>query len=97
MFLFYFLILWPGRHSTVEQNTWRYHVGTNYGVSGLLMHLKHVAVVVAQFVERSLLTPLIHGLNPNIGKVLSTNCNYIKKMKIKKKSPGMAHLKKIHL
>ena len=33
------------------------------------------AVVVAQLVEWSLQTPEIHGLNPNINKVLSTNCN----------------------
>ena len=33
------------------------------------------AVVVAQLVERSLPTPEIRGSNPNIGKVLSTNCN----------------------
>ena len=31
------------------------------------------AVVVAQLVERWHLTPEIRGLNPNIGKVLSTN------------------------
>ena len=34
------------------------------------------AVVVAQLVERSLLTPEIRGLNPKIGKILSTNCTY---------------------
>ena len=33
------------------------------------------AVVVAQLVERSLMTPEIRGPNPNIGKVLSSNCN----------------------
>ena len=33
------------------------------------------AVVVAQLVERSLPPPAICGLNPNIGKMLSTNCN----------------------
>ena len=32
------------------------------------------AVVVAQLVERSHLTPKIRGLNPNSGKILSTNC-----------------------
>ena len=31
-------------------------------------------VVVAQLVERSLPTPEIRSLNPNIGKILSTNC-----------------------
>ena len=54
-------------------------------------------VVVAQLVERSLPTPEIHGWNPIIGKVLftklSTNC-FIEKAEIKKKRPGMAHLKK---
>ena len=34
------------------------------------------AVVVAQLVERSLLTPEIRGLNPKIGKILSTICTY---------------------
>ena len=33
-----------------------------------------MAVVVAQLVEQSLLTPKIRGLNPSIGKILSTNC-----------------------
>ena len=42
-----------------------------------------------QLVERSLPTPEIHGLNPEIGKILSTNCT-IEKMKLKKKRPGMA-------
>ena len=51
------------------------------------------AVVVAQLVERSLPTPEIHGVNPDIGKILSTNCT-IEKTKIKKKSHGMAHFKK---
>ena len=37
--------------------------------------LKLRAVVVAQLVERSLLTPEIRRSNPSIGKVLSTNCN----------------------
>ena len=50
-------------------------------------------MIVAQLVERSLPIPEIHGLNPDIGKILSTNCP-IEKMKIKKKRPGLAHLKK---
>ena len=33
------------------------------------------AVVVSQLVDRLLPTPEIGGSNPNIGKVLSTNCN----------------------
>ena len=49
------------------------------------------AVVVAQLVERSLPTSEICSSNPEIGKILSTNC-IIEKTKIKKKRPGMAHL-----
>ena len=49
-------------------------------------------MVVAQLVEQSLLTPEIRGSNPDIGEILSTNYT-IEKTKIKKKSPGMAHLK----
>ena len=47
------------------------------------------AVVAAQLVEQSLMTPEIASSNPDIGKILSTNCT-IEKMKIKKKRPGMA-------
>ena len=50
-------------------------------------------MVVAQLVERSLPTPKICGLNPDIGKILSTNC-IIEKTKINKKRPGMAQLLK---
>ena len=54
-------------------------------------------MVVAQLVERSLLTPEIRGSNPVIGKILSTksstNC-IIEKTKIVKTMSGMAHLKK---
>ena len=55
------------------------------------------AVVVAQLAERSLPTPEIRGLNPDIGNIL--NIFYLsiaiqKRRKIKKKRPGMAHLKK---
>ena len=49
------------------------------------------AVVVAQLVERLLPTPEIHGSNPDIGKILFTNCT-IEKTKIMKKRPRMAHL-----
>ena len=46
-------------------------------------------------VEQSLPTPEICGSNPNIGKILSTNCTLKKKIKkIKKKRPIMAHFKK---
>ena len=48
---------------------------------------------MAQLVERSLPTPEICGSNPDISKILSTNCT-IEMTKIKKKRPGMAHLKK---
>ena len=44
-------------------------------------------------VEWSLPTPEICGSNPNIVKILSANC-ILEKTKIKKKRPGMAHLKK---
>ena len=53
-------------------------------------------MVVAQLVEQLLPTPEIRGLNLDIGKILSTNCT-IEKTKIKKKRPGMAHLKSIFL
>ena len=46
------------------------------------------AVVVAQLVERSLPTPEIRGLNPNIGKVASTNCFGIAKNENKEKEAG---------
>ena len=50
-------------------------------------------MAVAQLVERSLLTPEIRGLNPDISKIVSTNCT-IEKTKINQKRPGMAyHLK----
>ena len=49
------------------------------------------AVVAAQLVEQSLLTPEIRGLNSDIGEIFSTNCP-IEKTKIKKKRLGMAHL-----
>ena len=57
------------------------------------------AVVVAQLAERLLLTPEIRGLNPDIGNetfwtYLSVNC-FPETIKIKKKRPGMAHLKKM--
>ena len=42
-----------------------------------------LAAVVAQLVERSLPTPEICGLNPDIGKILSTNYT-VEKTKIKK-------------
>ena len=56
-------------------------------------------VVVAQLVERSILTLEARGLNPVIGKNLyrTFTVNYTIKTKIKKKRPGMAHLKKITL
>ena len=51
---------------------------------------------MAQLVERSLLIPKVRGSNLVIGKIyvghlFTVNC--IEKTKIKKKRPGMAHLK----
>ena len=46
------------------------------------------AVVVAQLVERALPTPEIHGSNPNIGKVLSSNCKLKRKDENKGKEAG---------
>ena len=61
-------------------------------LQGLKQHLRPMydcrALVVAQLVERSLPTPEIRGLNPDIGKILSANCT-IEKTKIKKKRPGI--------
>ena len=48
-------------------------------------------MVVVQSGERLLPTPEIRGSNPGISIILSTNFT-IKKTKIKKKRPGMAHL-----
>ena len=56
-------------------------------------HKTQREVVMAQLEERSLSTPEIRGSIPDIGKFLSGNCT-IEKTKIKKKRPGMAHLKK---
>ena len=53
-----------------------------------------MAVVVAQLVERSLITPEVRGSIPisNINNdQYSTNCN-LEKTKLKKKRPGKAHL-----
>ena len=52
-------------------------------------------MVVAQLVERLLPIPEVHGSNPVIGKnlYLTITVNCIEKSKIKKKRPGMAHLK----
>ena len=52
-----------------------------------LQKLQKLAVVVAQLVERSLPTPEICGSNPDIGKILSTNCP-IEKHKYKEKENG---------
>ena len=46
-------------------------------------------MVVAQLVEQVLPPQEIHGLNPDIGKILSTTCT-IEKRKIKKKRPRIA-------
>ena len=47
-------------------------------------------MAAAQMVEWSLLTPEIHSLNPNIGKVISTS--YKLNRKYKKTRLGTAHL-----
>ena len=44
-----------------------------------IKQIKVWAVVVAQLVERSLPTPDIRGSNPNLSKVLSTNCKLNRK------------------
>ena len=46
------------------------------------------AEVVAQLVEWLLPTPEIHSSNPNISKVLSTNCNLNRKDENKEKETG---------
>ena len=52
------------------------------------------ALVVAQLVERPLPTAEIRGSNPVIGKFYLVSA-VIKLQKIKKKWPGMAHLKRV--
>ena len=55
------------------------------------------AVVVAQLVEWTLLMPVVLSSNPVINKFIMKIClpivNCIAMTKIKKKRPGMAHLK----
>ena len=51
-----------------------------------IIKLGRLAVVVAQLVERSIPTLEIRSWNPDIDKILSTNC-IIEKTKIKKKRP----------
>ena len=48
-----------------------------------------------QLVERSIPTPEIHSLNPDIDKILWTNCK-MEKTKIKKKRPWMGIFKKLY-
>ena len=55
-------------------------------------------MVVAQLVEWVLPIPEVRGSNPAIGKIYIEHLflvNCIEKIKIKKKRPGMAHLKKL--
>ena len=58
---------------------------------------------MAQLVERLLPTPEVRGSNPVIGKLLYWIFNYlptvncIERTKIKKKRPGMVHLKNMSL
>ena len=71
-----------------------------YNVGNICKMSLSWAVVVAQLVERLLPTPEVRGSNPVIGKLLYWIFNYlptvncIERTKIKKKRPGMAHLKK---
>ena len=51
------------------------------------------AVVAAQLVERSLLTPEIRSSNPNIDEILPTNCT-IEKTKIKKEAGNVPFKKR---
>ena len=54
-------------------------------------------MVVTQLVEQLLPTPEVRGLNPVNDNVYSTNIScglFVEKTKIKKKIPGMAHLKR---
>ena len=48
-------------------------------------------MVVAQLAERSLPTLDIRGSNPDIDKILSSNCTK-EKREIKKRRQGMAHI-----
>ena len=54
-----------------------------------------MAVIVAQLIERLLPTSKIHGSNPDIGEILSTNCT-IEKTKIKKIGWEWTIFKKTH-
>ena len=57
------------------------HFNTSY-IFDQKLHQEDIrkwAVVVAQLVEQLLSTPEIWGSNPNIGKILSTNCTFKKK------------------
>ena len=53
-------------------------------------------MVVAQLVEQLLPIPEVRGSNQVISKnsYWTSNVNWIEKMKIKRKRPGMVHLKK---
>ena len=51
-----------------------------------------LAVVVAQLVERLLLTQEIRGLNPEIGEILSTKCTIEKKDGNKENGPSFLSL-----
>ena len=53
-----------------------------YIIADKVLLESHGAVVVVQLVEQLLPTPEIRGSNPEIGKVLSTNCT-LEKTKIK--------------
>ena len=69
---------WRGANSTktidrLHSKIFHQKVWDNQAPSDVNTTFDGRVVVVAQLVERSLLTPEIRGSNPNIGKVLSTN------------------------
>ena len=81
------------QHRIVDGHFFTFVCCKNY--NACLKRWKWWEVVVAQLVERSLPIPEVRGSNPVIGKNLYWTFVYcqlcIKKTKIKKKRPGMAH------
>ena len=52
---------------------------------------------MVQLAKQSLLTPEVHGSNPVIGEIYIEHCvmsTELKRLKYKKKRPGMVHFKK---
>ena len=59
--------------------------------------LRYRGSVVVQLAKQSLLTPEVHGSNPVIGEIYIEHCvmsTELKRLKYKKKRPGMVHFKK---